>query len=78
MPGYDSPECVAARETFDAKLTAKDGKAIGSSGNAVAGWYLSSTEIASVTCYSFGFENGSGSSDLKNFDGNIRWIRDFK
>jgi hypothetical protein len=77
MPGYDSPACVSARAAFDAKLTAKGGMAIGASGNSVAGWYFSSTEWASPTCYSFGFENGGYNSDPKNVDGNIRWIRDF-
>ncbi len=51
MPDYDSPECVTARAAFDAKLTAKGGKAIGSSGNPFAEWYLSSTRLRLLTLY---------------------------
>lgn len=77
MPDKDSPECTAARSAFNAKLTAKGGKAIGSSDNSVNWWYLSSSEIANRTSYSFSFEKGGYSYDPKSFDGNIRWIRDF-
>lgn len=77
MPGYDSADCMASRATFDAKLTAKGGIAIGGSGNSVNWWYLSATERSATGSYSVTLEKGHYSSDLKNFDGNIRWIRDF-
>jgi hypothetical protein len=77
MPDRDLPECVAARSAFNAKLIAKGGKAIGSSGNSVNWWYLSSSEIVQITSFSFSFEKGGYSYDPKSYDGNIRWIRDF-
>jgi len=77
MPGYNSAECIAARAAFNARLTNKGGKAIGSSGNSVNWWYLSSSEIVSPSYYSFNFEEGLFNVDQKSYDGNIRWIREF-
>jgi len=74
MPGYNSAECITAREDFDAKLTAKSGMAFGINGN---WWYLSSSEISSDRSFSFDFINGRYASDEKANDGNIRWIREF-
>jgi len=77
MPGYDSAECTTSREAFNEKLDAKGGAAFGSGDNGVNWWYISSTEIAEPTYYSFTFEEGLYSADNKNLDGNIRWIREF-
>lgn len=78
MPDYDSSECVAARTDFNSHLTAKGGMAINGSGNAVSEWYLSSSEISGYgNYYSFNFAMGLYSADPKNYDGNIRWIREF-
>jgi len=74
MPGYDSPECEAARLAFNDKLTAKGGAVFGSSGE---WWYLSSSEIADVTYYIVNLETGTYSSDSKNKSGGVRWIRNF-
>lgn len=76
IPDYDSQECKDARTIFNAKLKVK-GMAIGDSGNSVAEWYLSSSEISSTRSYSFTFEEGKYSIDQKSFEGNIRWIRNF-
>lgn len=73
MPGYDSAECINARQAFNTKLTTKNGDAFSSNGD----WYLSSSEISDKRNYSFTFANGSGSADDKTYDGNIRWIRNF-
>lgn len=73
MPGYDSAECINARQAFNTKLTTKNGDAFSSNGD----WYLSSSEISDKRNYSFTFANGSGSADDKTYDGNIRWIREF-
>jgi hypothetical protein len=77
MPDYNSAECVAARAAFNAKLTEKGGMAIGSSGNAVSEWYLSSSEYEVLASYSVTLEKGQYSYDMKNLDGNIRWIREY-
>ena len=77
MPGYDSPECAAARAAFNTKLTAKSGMAIGSGENSVNWWYLSSSEINASRSYSFTFEVGNYNIDEKSYNGNIRWVREF-
>lgn len=73
MPDYDSPECIAARAAFNEKLTAKGGAEIGS----YNWWYISSTEISSTHSFGFSFEVGWYSNDQKDYDGNIRWIREY-
>ncbi|WP_165359892.1 fimbrillin family protein [Bacteroides thetaiotaomicron] len=77
MPGYDSPECATARTAFNTMLTAKGGAAIAGSGGQSQDWYLSSSEKSLSVYYSFDLKEGIYSSDPKNFDGYIRWIREY-
>lgn len=77
MPDYDSQECKDARTIFNGMLEAKGGTALGGSGNSVAEWYFSSSEILSAHFYGFTLERGQHSIDMKGLDGNIRWIREY-
>lgn len=78
MPGYESEECIAARAAFNVKLAAKGGMPIGGSGNGVISlWYLSSSEVTEKYYYSLGVGGGYFSYDIKAYDGNIRWIREY-
>lgn len=77
MPGYDLQECKDARTAFNTMLTAKGGLAIAASGGQYQEWYLSSSEASLYVRYSFNLKESIYSSDTKNLDGNIRWIREF-
>jgi len=74
MPGYNSPECVAARSAFNTKLTDKGGMVFGTGD---LWFYLSSSEISSNRSFNIYFIEGRYASDEKANDGNIRWIREF-
>lgn len=73
MPGYDSAECIAARQAFNEKLVSKGGSAFGVDED----WYLSSSEISSKTYWSLNILDSGCSPDEKSYGGSVRWIRNF-
>jgi hypothetical protein len=75
MPDYDSAECVAARGSFNTKLTAKGGAAFGA--DVYQEWYSSSTEVTNIRDVIVNLNIGQYGYDPKSIGSNIRWIREF-